>query len=249
MTRRENLAALFMIPVFPLAAVPASPVLRIWRDNSGSMSEEDLKRFSDTLVSALEPYADVVAGVSVVRFSDGRKRLFTTPAQPFLWGSVSDGDSRQLNAGRQVPPFIKWLKLAHDKAEEEQRSESSRHFAARVEKAIADLKKYLEASPAETASCTLFSDLAARIAEDDLPFNLTITDGWNDCNETWTPAKDIHGRHVIVLLPRKKGDLGLPENSIFEQRRRALQVLFPTAKIVRPSAIQRHLTALFGNPS
>jgi hypothetical protein len=257
MTRRESLAILTIVSGGPLfAQLRERRLLRVWRDGSGSVSEEALSASCPYLIDVLSAYRKAMEGVEVVRFSDGQRRLFSTPAEPFIWGSLADFDRVPVNSRPDTNPLSKLFKRPHEKAAAEaaqqdlkRRSECEERFTAKVHSTLKDLKKYLEANPAAPARCTYFTDLAARMAEDDVPYNLTLTDGWNDCNEAWAPARGIRGRHVIVLFPRRDGDAGVSENSVFEHRRRALQGLFPSAEIVRPSAMQRRVAAMFDTAS
>ena len=224
-------------------------ILRLWRDASTSMSEDELRKIIPALLKAIKSLTDVLTGVEVVHFSVGRSRTAVQLPTQFCWGPPpAVGSSGNLVYSElTLPQKVLKISLNHaiTEALEEQQAAAAKEASARAARIDAELKRleeFLSKVPTGVAPCTQFTALADRIAKENLPWNVVLTDAWMDCRaaerEDYTP-KAMSGDVLIVLLAG--GDFSGWETSVFDRRAVQLRALFPTAHIEPPYMLERVL--------
>jgi hypothetical protein len=211
-------------------------LLRIWRDFSSSMGETIWKRFIPVTVEVLQKNNAGLDGIEVVRFSEADLQTSAQAVVKFPFHMDMDEAEPSLASKLKIGSAIR----AEDK------SRTAKNDAAIILK-LKSLRDYLETEPRSAASCTPFRSLAIRIAEENCPLNLLITDGWADCDDIQKIECDPAANLLIVLFPRK-GDPLTEEDTLFDKRSRDLRVLFPSARIVRPYLLEKELDKLLTNP-
>jgi len=236
--------------------------LRVWRDDSRSMSEE---AFEATVTPALETIrTSSVPCVEVVRFGGKGRRIGTEPIETFSWGRlvVPPPETAKQQPRRSIAASLGLagaVVIEEERAQATRQAEESKHQArvnqARAEHArkltqqMESLRSSLLRSSPEPAPCTPFRPLNRRIAAEGRPANVIFTDGWTDCHDADSPGLKAPGSVVIVLLPRNRDDPSL-EDQLFDQRKKALSMLFPAAKIIAPYELPTILAAVLkGTPS
>jgi hypothetical protein len=223
-------------------------IFRLWRDASTSMSEDELRKIIPALLNAVKSLTDVLTGVEVVHFSAGRSRTAAQLPTQFCWGLPPAVGSSVSRAYSELTLPQKILKTSRNhaitEALEEQQAAAAKEASARAARIDAELKRlgeFLSKVPTRVAPCTQFTALADRIAKEDLPRNLVLTDAWMDCRaderEDYTP-KAMSGDVLIVLFAG--GDSGW-ETNVFDRRTVQLRALFPTAHVEPPYMLERAL--------
>jgi hypothetical protein len=198
------------------------------------MSEEDLQRVLPVLLQAIKLYSTAFEGLEVVRFSCGHERISTAHVEQFLW-----------------PPMESKVTLAQTIFKVAQSSYAlvaRRKYNEQVDLELERFQRYVSEPPKGRALCTRFTDLAVRIEDENLRWNLLISDGWNDCRDKLKVENQMTGRLVIVLLPRRRERSGQSENTIFEQRKQEMRRLFPTAEIIHPYLLTKSVENMLAVP-
>jgi hypothetical protein len=247
-----NLRSIFPIVaiLFVTATAAESAILRVWKDCSTSVAQTDFDRTASAIMDILRKSGDRLEGVEIVCFSLGEARIFTAPVEKFIWGPTPvikkvEPKWNKASIGQKIIRGGKEM-LIRD-AEAKQNAEMSvelKKHADRIEFNLRAFRATLLERPAAVAPCTRFSDLAIRIAEENLAKNLLLTDGWRDCPADNHPPviKKMTGQILIILLPRVK-DAGV-EITLFQERSRYLVEFFPNAKIVQPFLTEKALDEL-----
>lgn len=233
---KSNVASVFLLLVLTVSSATAD-TLTIWRDCSASMSEQELASLLPLVVTFVEA-ENRLQRIEVIRFSCPGRRTFTETAQVFELGDVPSASAPNRTGG-----LADWFKsraesaaadAARRTAEELSAYRSQRASIARI------VAETLQARPVGTAACTEFDAAAVRIAEEDRPFNLVLTDMWLDCPIGAQKAPRMTGKLAVVLVPRN-GDPVEGELQIYNSRSRSAKALFPDARIVKPYMVSRAL--------
>jgi hypothetical protein len=224
------------------ASPPANPnVLRVWRDVGGSENNEALEAIVvDDLIATLAKFSDRITGVEVVRFAYSDHPISDEPTEKFMWGTPPAIEAFKPNLDN-APTEVNFFQEAHDsyineqqRKYDEQNARLRGEYQARVAEQLKKLKVALVRHPDVHAPCTPFTSLAARMKEEDIPLNLTLTDGYADCpseQEGIVAGVPVKGKHVIIQLTRRADSQG--DDGEMQHRAAFLQTLFPAAKVVR----------------
>jgi hypothetical protein len=239
-------------PAEPVSLPPAYPnTIRVWRDFSVSMDDLTLERIADDLVAEISRHKGKVVGIEVIRFADAGHSIWQAVPERFIWGAPPDIKEFQPN-DETAPPDAKMFKDARteyrqeqERRYNEQKGRILHEYDTRLDEQLKRFKEYLLQHPSIQAPCTQFSSLAARMKKEDLPYNLTITDGWADCpdeRDGKISGVDVRGKHVIIQLVRhtdsQANDAEIPQREAF------LRTLFPSAEVFQPFTLGKAVDSL-----
>lgn len=213
------------------------PVLRIWRDFSSSMNERDIEIILPNVLESIKRNSNSISGVEVVRFANEDESIWSAPVERFIWDEVTHIEIAKtapkkvphgVELARQIFTAAKNKNLAEEKIKRDQRQQV--RIKEHVEPKLKKLQDYLGIPPTEEAPCTKFGYVGRRIVDENLPYNVLIGDGWNDCGVQNDAITGMSGKLVIILTMRK-GETAL-HDEVFLQRKDEMQRLFPDAVIV-----------------
>ena len=232
---------LFVLLVWLFSArVTAGDTLRVYRDCSMSMDEAGLRTLLPAIVQVLREHP-VIDIVEVVRFSCHGERLQTVMAtvyrldpKPKELEARTDGLAGFFRAGADAQ-----LREVSAKATTEVNS-----WRNRRDQTLKQVATDLVGEPKQAAACTRFDQLALRIAEEDIPYTLVLTDGWVDCQQAAPKLPAAHHQPLIVLLPRDKDPVN-DAVALFDARQKQMRELFARgAEIVQPYLAPKALARL-----
>src|SRR5439155_5519070 len=221
----------------PVTLPPAYPnTLRVWRDFSDSMDDSTLEKIVDDLVAEIARHKEKIVGIEIIRFADAGHSIWQAVPERFIWGARPEIKAFQTD-NENAPPDAKMFKDASKEYRHEQErrynEEKARilgEYKARVDEQLKKFKDYLLQRPSVQAPCTQFASLAARMKKEDLPYNLTITDGWADCpdeRDGKISGVDVRGKHVIIQIVRHTDSQA--NDAEILQLEAFLRTLFPSA--------------------
>lgn len=224
----------------PPSNITTRPPVRVWRDDSSSMNEDDLKTAVPEMLASIQKRSTMFSGIEVLRFARGDAPIWSERAKKFTWGdppTIENFDDSNL---AKAPVATKIFIGAKNNYVNNKRSESDRkneglleeHYR-RVAAQLESARSYLLQAPDDKAPCTKFTTLKRRMAQEDLPYNIVITDGWIDC-ASLAQLQDsplvMNGKIVVLLLTRHADTQR--EEEAFERRASDMKKIFPTAKVI-----------------
>lgn len=228
--------------------------LRIWFDDSGSMNYKLFANYVDEIVNRIWGYRTRISGVEVIYFSHGNRSIEEETTEKFLWGT--SGESTFQPDLSKMPPearvFIEEKKKFIEeqlKSFDEKNEPAKAEYETLVEKELKRLKDYLSHRSAVSAPCTRFSALGTRMATENLPHNLVISDGLADCldeaGKTLSPIK-LGGEIVVIQLTTgvNSGNTG----DDISKRKRFLEGLFASTKVFPVYMSNQAIAELFQDP-
>lgn len=233
------------------SAVSKNRIVRVWRDNSTSMSEKAYSGALDKVLEDMLLNITMIDGVEVVVFGNGKEPLWSEQPVEFFWGPPPAIDKFE----EPNPNDATLDQKLYNDSWNEHVAHVRREFNAKQERIAEphrrlilskfnELRAFLSVRPVEAARCTRFDSLATRLSREDLPINVVLTDGWNDCRDQVHPkeTQEIHGRLLIILIPRH-ADTEEDENA-FGQREVEMRRFFPKSKIL-PSYLAKGALSQF----
>jgi hypothetical protein len=216
-------------------------MLAIWKDVGGSQDENQFKENLPELEKGIKQKSSFIDGVQVIFYAKGNHSIWKEKPEMFIWAAPPifkefDEDAVMENAPPEVKAFVtnkdKYIQDARTLYEQEKKRLSD-EYSAKVDSEITRLKQYLLQPLDELALCTRFISLAERIAKDNLPYNLIITDGWADCpDEQNNNIKSIEIQGKLIILQLSRGRDLPSDDKTFSQRETFLHKLFPQAEIL-----------------
>jgi hypothetical protein len=143
-------------------------VLTIWRDCSGSGSENELRQMAPELLDAIKQRSQLLAGVQVIRFANGNTSIWSEYGVRFVWGPQPvikefvepDLETAPLEVKMFVEKRAEYIKQAQEQHEQE-KARKIQDYQTKVDSELAKLCEYLIQKPKSTAPCTPFKSLAA----------------------------------------------------------------------------------------
>jgi hypothetical protein len=229
--------------------------LRIWRDVSTSMNDDELKEALVPLLGAVKSHSDTLRCVAVVRFGRGEISIWSEKPEHFSWEGTGGGDMF-IEPDRHKAPLEKKLfrkpweeQVAQEKANyqlvsNQRQAERQGRINSQFERMLA----YMTEPATDPAPCTRFADLSVRVTGENLSHNIIITDGWDDCakdvsdEQIAAGGEEMDGKLLIILLPRKN-DAG-SQIEIFNRRAQRMKQLFPGAQVVPAYLSQKTVETL-----
>lgn len=229
----------------------APPKLRIWRDASTSMDENSLGIALPNIIESIDENGLKLSGVEVVRFGEGNIRVSDAAVHRFDWMQIHVEGEQSSVLPDSAPLARQIFKTNEDRGrqdgerQEQQQLENHR----KVIKAVLDqVRGFLAERPTLPAPCTrLTDDLSARIAAEDKSLNVVLTDGWDDCGDKAYTKREMKGRLLVIIFPRKT-DTG-SQTVLFEQRKQEIKTVFPNAQVVQSFQAASSLDELLHQPS
>jgi hypothetical protein len=236
----------------PTAAIARRKrIVRIWRDNSTSMSERAYSAALDKVLEDVLVNINFIDGVEVVVFGNGKEPLWSEQPVEFFWGpppaieKFEEPDSKEATLDQKLyndswNEHVADVRREFD-AKQERKTELRRQLIASK---FNELRAFLSVKPTEPARCTRFDSLATRVSREDLPINVVLTDGWNDCGNQVLPKEGygMDGKLLIILIPRH-ADTEEDENA-FGQREAEMRRFFPNSKVL-PSYLAKGALSQF----
>ena len=216
------------------------PAIRVWRDKSSSMSENDAKVAVSEFLASIHSHTSMFSGIEVVPFAKGNEPIWSARVERFLWGDPPEIENFDASHSPNAPVATKIFVGAKSSYVNRRRAEYDQKTAGLIDDyertvmmQLQNAGSYLLEAPVAEAPCTKFASLKRRITEEGLAYNLVITDGWIDCSKT-SQLQNIsplmRGKIVILLLTRSADTQN--DEEAFEQRAKDMKTIFPTAKIV-----------------
>jgi len=203
------------------------------------MSEPAYAAALDKVLDDILLNIDVIDGVEVVAFGNGSEPLWSAQPMEFFWGVPPTTEKFQEPSQDEATLDQKLYKDSWNEHVADVRREFDAKQQGRVDQRhqlistkFNELRAFLSVRPTEPARCTRFDSLATRLSREDVPINVVLTDGWNDCSDQVQPKEghEMAGKLLIILIPRH-ADTEKDEDA-FEQREAEMRRFFPHSKVV-----------------
>lgn len=230
--------------------------LRIWRDVSTSMSDEELIQALAIPLNVIKSRSDRLLCAEVVRFGRGTIRIWSEQPEHFSLGGAAESEGFTEPDRRNAPlekklfrkPWEDQVAQARATYEDNARRQQDER-QRRIDREFERMLAYITEPATDPAPCTRFADLSVRVADEGLPRNIIITDGWDDCHRDAGIATSAAGQGetsgsgvLIILLPRKN-DSG-SETDMFNRRAERMRQFFPGAKVIPAYLSRKAIEAL-----
>src|SRR5918911_1291837 len=164
--------------------IATRPPVRVWRDDSSSMNEDDLKAAVPELLTSVQKHSTMFSGLEVLRFAKGDEPIWSEQAKKFTWGDAPTAEGFDDSDTSKAPVAAKIFVGAKNSYINKQRASYDEkngglfdEYYRRVGAQIEDARNYLLQPPSAKAPCTKFTTLVRRMAQEDLPYNIVLTDG------------------------------------------------------------------------